>query len=255
MPEGTCCVDGCERTIRARQMCKPHYEAWLQERRGFVPCQTDGCDRAAQWAGICRSCNRRADYQRNKQRYIARAAEWAADNVEKARKAKREHQRRLRAEDPELARRRTRESMKRWADAHPEEKRVRAAAEREKHAERYRQKARAWQRANPERARAAGRNREAKKRANGGHFSFADWQAALEQTGHGCFYCGITTEPLQRDHVIPIARGGIHDPSNIVPACGPCNRRKAANSEQEFRERYAEWLTARSASMSMDSSN
>ena len=41
-----------------------------------------------------------------------------------------------------------------------------------------------------------------------------------------CYYCGGAATEV--DHVIPVAKGGTDDRSNLVPACGPCNRAKGA---------------------------
>jgi 5-methylcytosine-specific restriction endonuclease McrA len=43
-----------------------------------------------------------------------------------------------------------------------------------------------------------------------------------------CNYCGECTPISNRtcDHVIPISRGGLHHPDNLVMACGSCNSSK-----------------------------
>jgi 5-methylcytosine-specific restriction endonuclease McrA len=41
-----------------------------------------------------------------------------------------------------------------------------------------------------------------------------------------CFYCGTPDDSLVREHVIPLARGGRDDYTNIVPSCRACNWRK-----------------------------
>lgn len=54
------------------------------------------------------------------------------------------------------------------------------------------------------------------------------WAMQLEVFGHRCAYC---LEPLanpHREHVIPLARGGAHAMSNLVPACERCNKHKNA---------------------------
>lgn len=49
-------------------------------------------------------------------------------------------------------------------------------------------------------------------------------------------YCGVEpTEPLQREHVIPISRGGRHSAGNILPACAKCNADKKAKLLSEWR--------------------
>lgn len=49
-------------------------------------------------------------------------------------------------------------------------------------------------------------------------------QAAILAAGK-CVYCDGPAEEL--DHVWPPAKGGVHHESNLVPACGPCNRTKS----------------------------
>ena len=41
-----------------------------------------------------------------------------------------------------------------------------------------------------------------------------------------CAYCGIQTEQLEKDHVIPFAKGGRATVNNILPACKRCNTAK-----------------------------
>lgn len=50
-----------------------------------------------------------------------------------------------------------------------------------------------------------------------------------------CQYCDRKCEPhdLSYDHVIPRAKGGRTEWTNIVTACKPCNNRKAARSTDE----------------------
>jgi 5-methylcytosine-specific restriction endonuclease McrA len=55
------------------------------------------------------------------------------------------------------------------------------------------------------------------------------WTALREAWG-GCAYCGVVSEPLQRDCVLALSRGGRYTLENIVPACLACNTSKC-NSE------------------------
>lgn len=50
-----------------------------------------------------------------------------------------------------------------------------------------------------------------------------------------CQYCARSFEPedLTFDHVVPVAQGGRRGWTNIVTACEPCNRRKAARTPEE----------------------
>jgi hypothetical protein len=71
--------------------------------------------------------------------------------------------------------------------------------------------------------------------------------------GHRCAYCDGVAQSL--DHVIPKARGGATVPTNLVPACLPCNRRKGHREvilwwrEQSFwtqagQARLIDWMLA-----------
>ena len=55
--------------------------------------------------------------------------------------------------------------------------------------------------------------------------SAAHW-AALSVAWGGCAYCGETAQPLQRDCVLALSRGGRYTLDNIVPACRACNTSK-----------------------------
>lgn len=46
----------------------------------------------------------------------------------------------------------------------------------------------------------------------------------LDRDGHVCRYCGGSADTV--DHVVPKARGGSDDESNLVAACRPCNSAK-----------------------------
>lgn len=49
---------------------------------------------------------------------------------------------------------------------------------------------------------------------------------ALQQAWGGCAYCGVAGQPLQRDCVLAISRGGRYTVENVVPACASCNTSK-----------------------------
>ena len=44
--------------------------------------------------------------------------------------------------------------------------------------------------------------------------------------GHQCILCLAAINNLTQDHWIPLSRGGLNSPSNIVPLCHCCNQRK-----------------------------
>lgn len=76
-------------------------------------------------------------------------------------------------------------------------------------------------------------------------------QRVFEKYGGKCAYCGcdLTIDKMQMDHIIPKFRGdtdaslersgiirGTDDYDNLMPSCGPCNKRKSTFSIEEFRK-------------------
>ena len=55
----------------------------------------------------------------------------------------------------------------------------------------------------------------------------AQWTALAAAWG-GCAYCGGTAQPLQRDCVLALSRGGRYTLDNVVPACRSCNTSKCS---------------------------
>jgi 5-methylcytosine-specific restriction endonuclease McrA len=62
----------------------------------------------------------------------------------------------------------------------------------------------------------------------------AQWREILAHYERRCAYCGALG-PLQKEHRIPLVRGGRDSADNIVPACPECNRRKADMTDDVFR--------------------
>ncbi|WP_454175358.1 HNH endonuclease [Gordonia sputi] len=54
----------------------------------------------------------------------------------------------------------------------------------------------------------------------------------LRRDNHTCRYCGASAPDvtLTVDHVVPVALGGLDDPSNLVAACRDCNAGKSASA-------------------------
>jgi len=75
------------------------------------------------------------------------------------------------------------------------------------------------------------------KRTMGAVLPYSDWLDLMSAHGGRCLYCGVA-DRLQVDHIVPIARGGGNEASNLAPACKPCNFDKRASS-------LAAWLARR----------
>ncbi len=68
-------------------------------------------------------------------------------------------------------------------------------------------------------------------------FTEADWRRLKQQYRNCCAYCGRESTELQREHLIPLAKGGSHGVGNIVPACPRCNYGKAVSLPIEWKRR------------------
>lgn len=78
--------------------------------------------------------------------------------------------------------------------------------------------------------------RDAQKRGNAGSLvvSNKEWEKLKNRFGQCCAYCKLK-KPLERDHVIPLSRGGRHAIANILPACRQCNMSKKNKLLAEWR--------------------
>ena len=59
------------------------------------------------------------------------------------------------------------------------------------------------------------------------HDLTAEQWTALQEAWGGCAYCDASDQPLQRDCVQALSRGGRYTLHNIVPACASCNASKS----------------------------
>lgn len=85
---------------------------------------------------------------------------------------------------------------------------------------------RRWAKRNPVKRRAISQRYTARKNgAPGRGVTAEDIERILERDGHQCLVCGAI-EDLEMDHIIPLSRGGAHDPSNLQTLCRSCNSSK-----------------------------
>lgn len=70
----------------------------------------------------------------------------------------------------------------------------------------------------------------AERKAEGAGVSPEIWQAILAFYGGLCAYCGPRecVGRIVQDHVVPLCRGGQHEPGNVVPACERANFEKGS---------------------------
>jgi 5-methylcytosine-specific restriction endonuclease McrA len=90
-----------------------------------------------------------------------------------------------------------------------------------------------WNRAHPEHARALMRTVDAKRRAlqKQVFVEAVDPRVVFTRDSGMCGICLETVDPMscwEVDHVVPIAKGGLHSYANVQPAHRRCNRSKGA---------------------------
>lgn len=104
------------------------------------------------------------------------------------------------------------------------------------HREEIRARQTAWDALNRESKRESWRKWRARRQSNGAPatLSVAEWNTIKDAFDHGCAYCGIHSERLTQDHVMPVSRGGAHIMGNVVPACKSCNCRKSDKTPEEW---------------------
>jgi 5-methylcytosine-specific restriction endonuclease McrA len=95
--------------------------------------------------------------------------------------------------------------------------------------ERIKDNSTAWREAHPDKRAASHRKRRAAKYgATNNALTAAQWQEIQAAYQYRCVYCGKKPKRLTMDHLTPLAHGGQHTASNVVPACLSCNCRKQA---------------------------
>lgn len=50
--------------------------------------------------------------------------------------------------------------------------------------------------------------------------------AVFQRDDFTCTYCQSRGVQLECDHIVPVAKGGMHEMDNLTTACRPCNRKK-----------------------------
>ena len=60
------------------------------------------------------------------------------------------------------------------------------------------------------------------------------WEYLLEKFGRKCFYCGAKNVPLEKEHILPKAKGGTNRASNLTISCRDCNIEKGNRHPDEI---------------------
>src|ERR1017187_1006915 len=130
---------------------------------------------------------RKALYYRNREANKKNASEWYANNKERARASRRRYQ------------------FEHKASVYAGQ--------------------RAWRKLNPLRRKVLETRRRARKKSAPGECPYEQLKARIVFYGEKCWMC-LAAPFYCLDHVKPLSKGGSNWPSNLRPACRPCNSRK-----------------------------
>jgi hypothetical protein len=128
------------------------------------------------------------------------------------------------------------ETQRRWRKRHPGRAAGYVQRYRDRHPEVLKKTNKRWRMGHPECDAAVRHRRRARKLGNGGSYTTAEWLTLKTKYDSRCLCCGKTERQLKRlgrklvpDHVLPLAKKGRNDISNLQPLChglGGCNNRK-----------------------------
>lgn len=128
---------------------------------------------------------------------------------------------------------------KAWAEANPDKYKAMKRSHHIRHREKDLKRSSDWQRAHlveirPSRT-ASANKRRAQKALTGGSHTPEQIQALLIAQDFKCAYCGKDiSKRFERDHVLPLSRGGSDDISNIAMCCKSCNSSKNNKTLHEW---------------------
>ena len=123
-----------------------------------------------------------------------------------------------------------REDSRRYREANRDAVRERHRRWREANREAALECDRRWREANRDRVRTHYANRRARKRA--AHIETVDYQEIYQRDNWTCQLCGVDLKDrpgeIHVDHIVPLARGGLHYRANLWTTCQTCNLSKGA---------------------------
>jgi 5-methylcytosine-specific restriction endonuclease McrA len=92
----------------------------------------------------------------------------------------------------------------------------------------FRKKYKQWRQKNKHKDAIKSANYRARRKGAAGSFTLGEWEILKIQYDFSCAYCR-RREPsvkLEKDHIIPLSKGGSNYIENIQPLCRTCNASK-----------------------------
>lgn len=162
-------------------------------------------------------------YQKNKIEILAKHKKWRKNNPEYGK----EQSRKWRAKNPEHSK----EYQIKWQKEnrkHINEMCKQRRKDNPKYEKKY---SRRWRKT--KKGKASGQRRHTTRRVREREIintlTSGEWLDILKEYDYKCAYCGCGFDENilpERDHIIPISKGGHNTKDNVVPACRSCNAKK-----------------------------
>jgi len=179
----------------------------------------------------CKECSN-AYFKKYRQENAESIREFQKKYAQKNAEKLRDYQKKYRQENAE----RLNESSKKWGQENAEKKREANKRHYQENKARYRELQQKWQQENPERLKALSCNSYARRRARkvqNGIYKVTN-KDLVRMYEKPCVFCG-EHENIQIDHVIPIAKGGVHGIGNLQTLCQSCNSKKSDKYMMQFK--------------------
>lgn len=120
---------------------------------------------------------------------------------------------------------------KAWYQAHKDRAKTCQQEYFKKNKEHIKQLRKRWTQNNTDRIRASWRKATGKRQkllnSLVNNLTEDQWNACLKYFNNSCAYCGDNSNFLEKEHFIPLTKGGKLDSTNTIPACKKCNSSKS----------------------------
>jgi 5-methylcytosine-specific restriction endonuclease McrA len=173
-------------------------------------------------------CSQQCSYQKSKERI----RDWQKANPDKVRVSIKKWE----SQNSE----KLNQAAKAWKEDNTKSIRQSQTKYRQRHAAIVKRRVARWQKANPDRLKAAFHRYQARKKSIPGSFTAEEWNQLKASHAHRCVSCG-QQEPaivLAADHIIPVSwgtdKGATNDITNIQPLCKQCNSSKGPHHATDY---------------------
>lgn len=199
-------------------------------------CSKCGCQKPVNEFPIkenrCRQCKseyQRKWYKEHSEQVKAYNVKWKKENHEHILEYNKEYAAKWRKEHPEQCK----ESVDKWRKEHPEQRREYAIEWSKEHPEYFRKHSREYSQTPQGKQCAKNYVHNRRAKIKGQKITLEEWTVIKQQQKYRCYWSRTHSrkkifkdKELTMDHVRPLKRGGLHEASNIVASCQPCNSSK-----------------------------